>query len=511
MNIATFLQMSADAFGDRQAISDECVSLTYSEWYRAAQQSAEYFLQSGCKFVATLDAHSAVLPIAMYGAALAGIPYVPLNYRLTDSEIDSLLERIPSFLLITSADRVEPYTQRHSSRIVAANEFLSMSTSEPSEGASAIEPPFDEEGIAVQLFTSGTTGAPKVAPLRHKNIAAYILGSVDFGCAGDDDAVVVAVPPYHIAGISAVISAVFAGRRIVLLPSFDAETWLNLARSQRASNAFLVPTMLVRIIEYLDDSGEQANLPALKSLAYGGGKMPESIIRRALELFPEVGFANAYGLTETSSTITVLGPEVHRAALSSDDESIRKRLTSVGVALPSVEIEVRDEDGSVLPANQVGEIYVRGEQVSGEYVGKGSLLDADGWFPTRDSGYFDTGAYLYLTGRTDDVIVRGGENISPGEVEEALMAHSAVADAAVFGISSEQWGETVVAAIQLRPKGEVPVEELQQWVRQRLRSSRVPEQIIFRDALPYTETGKLLRRTLKDELCAVDVIPSARG
>jgi long-chain acyl-CoA synthetase len=165
-------------------------------------------------------------------------------------------------------------------------------------------------------------------------------------------------------------------------------------------------------------------------------------------------------------------------------------------------LQVRDERGAVLGPNLAGDIYVRGGQVSGEYLGVGSLLDTDGWFPTRDRGYVDDGGYLFLDGRADDVIVRGGENISPGEIEEVLLEHPAVVDAAVVAMPSEQWGEAVAAALVLKAGSKTTAVELQDWVKARLRSSRVPETIVFRDSLPYNETGKLLRRVIKQELQA---------
>jgi acyl-CoA synthetase (AMP-forming)/AMP-acid ligase II len=167
-----------------------------------------------------------------------------------------------------------------------------------------------------------------------------------------------------------------------------------------------------------------------------------------------------------------------------------------------VEVEIRGPEGDVLGPDERGEIYVRGEQVSGEYLGRGSGVDAQGWFPTRDAGSMDGEGYLFLEGRADDVIVRGGENISPGEIEAVLLEHEAVADSAVVGIPDEQWGEAVAAVVVARPGRSVSVAELQEWVRTRLRSSRTPQRIEFRQELPYNETGKLMRRVLRDELGA---------
>jgi acyl-CoA synthetase (AMP-forming)/AMP-acid ligase II len=257
--------------------------------------------------------------------------------------------------------------------------------------------------------------------------------------------------------------------------------------------------MLARIVDALAGNAS-ADLPHLRALAYGGGKMPQSVIERAMRLFPGTDFTNAYGLTETSSTISVLGPEDHRAAAASSEPSVRRRLVSVGRPLPSVEVEIRDEGGKPLGPGERGEVHVRGEQVSGEYLGRGSTLLPDGFFATRDGGWLDEEGYLFLEGRIDDVIVRGGENLSPGEIEDVLLEHPAVLDCAVVGVPDEQWGEAVAAAVVVRSGHAVSAEELQDWVRARLRSSRVPQRIAFRDALPYNETGKLLRRVVRAEL-----------
>jgi acyl-CoA synthetase (AMP-forming)/AMP-acid ligase II len=228
--------------------------------------------------------------------------------------------------------------------------------------------------------------------------------------------------------------------------------------------------------------------------------MPLSVIEKAMQLVPDTNFSNAYGLTETSSTVTLLGPDDHREAAASSDEAVRRRLVSVGQALPGVELEIRDEEGRLLGPNQRGEIYVRGEQVSGEYEDRGSVTDKDGWFPTRDAGSLDDAGYLFLEGRADDVIVRGGENLSPGEIEDVLLTHHAVADAAVVGIPDDQWGEGVAAAVVAKPGAEIVVGELQAYVKEHMRSSRVPQIVAVWDELPYNETGKLLRRVVKAKL-----------
>ena len=496
MNLMMLLEMAHSGFGDRVAFANGGDSLTYSELFSAAASAAAEVKASGCERLAVLDVNSLAVPVGLFASAWAGVPFVPLNYRLSADELTGLAAQIAPAYLVTSGDRVDSLTAIPDLTVVSRDAFLEKARSGT---APATEWNMDPEEIAILLFTSGTTGAPKAAVLRHKHIVSYILGSVEFGSADESAAALVCVPPYHIAGISAIASSVYSARRVVQLSNFDAKSWLDLARSERISNAFVVPTMLSRLIDELKET-DSADLPDLLSLSYGGGKMPLPVIERAMALFPKAGFTNAYGLTETSSTVTLLGPEDHREAAASDDPAVRRRLTSVGRALPSLELQIRDEEGNALVPGERGEIYVRGEQVSGEYLGRDSNVGSDGFFPTRDAGSLDAAGYLYLEGRIDDVIVRGGENMSPGEIEDVLLQHPAVSDCAVVGVPDLQWGEAVAAIVVLAPGASAEVAALQAWVKERLRSSRTPERIEFREELPYNETGKLLRRAVRADL-----------
>ncbi len=496
MNIMMLLEMAASGCPERIAFVDPemDVSISYQELFDAAGTMAAILRGSDAGRLAMLDISNIGIPIGLFASGWAGIPYVPLNYRLTDPEIDSLIDRITPAYLVTEPERVAGFRDREGVQVSSRTDFVGQAR----VSGEAPDPwSMDPEDTAVLLFTSGTTGAPKAAVLRQKHLVSYILGSVEFMGADEEEAALVCVPPYHIAGIAAVLSSVYSGRRVVQLANFSAEKWVQIAHDEKITTAFVVPTMLSRIVEELDGA-KNADMPHLQSLSYGGGKMPLSVIQRAMELFPGTDFTNAYGLTETSSTITVLGPDEHRLAAASDEESIRRRLVSVGVPLPGIELEIRDEEGSVQPVGERGEIYVRGEQVSGEYEGRGSVVDNDGWFPTRDAGFVDAEGFLFIDGRADDVIVRGGENMSPGEIEDVLLEHPAVSDVAVVGMPSEEWGEAVVAAVVIAD--EVMAEELQEWVKEHMRSSRVPERIEFWDELPYNETGKLLRRVVKERL-----------
>jgi acyl-CoA synthetase (AMP-forming)/AMP-acid ligase II len=492
MNISLVLQMAADTFPDRAALTHNGVHFTYGQLHAAAKAAAARIEESGAGYVSYLGESSPATVIALFAAAMAGRPFAPLNYRLTAAETNRLIERLVPVYLIADADKVTTVAEGAAKVLLSSEDFLAAVLSGGPEDWDA---PQDADGIAVQLFTSGTTGEPKAALLRNQNLLGYVLGTVEFAAADEDEATLVSVPPYHIAGISAILSSIYAMRRIVQLPQFSPAEWLAQCSAQRVTNAFVVPTMLSRIIDHIDEAGDHPELGSLRALAFGGGKMPLPVVERALTLFPHVAFANAYGLTETSSTIALLGPDDHREAHGNSDPLIARRLDSVGKPLPTVEVEIRDEGGNRLGPDQMGEVFVRGPQVSGEYQGR-KLTDEDGWFPTRDAGFLDKDGFLFLAGRIDDVIVRGGENISPGEVEKVLREHGAVQDVAVVGVPSVEWGETLAAAVVCKPEG-ADVEELKDLVRQRLRSSRVPEHVRFVDALPYNEMGKLLRRNVK--------------
>lgn len=493
MNTGMLIEMAADGIGDRIALGSRRDGVTYAELLDQARRVASVVAGSGAERVVFVAQNSALLPALLFGSGLAGVAFVPVNYRLADEQLRAILARTAPAVAVVDEGAIGR---------VSGMEGLTVLSPSALEARVAVTDPapagfVDPDEIAVLLYTSGTTGEPKAAVLRHKHLASYVISTVEFMSAGDDHAALVSVPPYHVAGMATILTSVYGGRRLVYLPQFDPQRWVDVARDEGITHAMVVPTMLGRILDVVEARGEK--LPSLIHLAYGGGRMPTPVLERALELLPAVGFVNAYGLTETASTIATLGPEDHRAAFESDDPAVRARLGSVGRALPTLEVEIRDPDGKPLPAGERGEIFVRGEQVSGEYLGR-SALTADGWFPTNDGGWLDEGGFLFVEGRLDDVIVRGAENLSPGEIEDTLITHPAVAEAGVVGIPDDEWGETVAAAVVLKPGAEAAVEELQGWIRARLRSSRTPTVIQFRTELPYNETGKLLRRVLRTEL-----------
>jgi fatty-acyl-CoA synthase len=497
VHLAMILQMAADGMGDRVALGPREGGVTMRELAERAGRVGAYLAGRPGERVALVDLNSEAVPVVLFGAALAGKAFVPINYRLADEQLRAIVQRTAPATVIVGEGVTERLGAIDGIEQLTRKELLDVAV----DGDAPLADPYggDPDDVAVLLYTSGTTGEPKAAVLRHRNLASYILSTVEFEGAGEDESAIVSVPPYHIAGVSSVLSSTYSGRRVVHVEAFEPTAWVEVVRAEGVTHAMVVPTMLNRILDVIDADG--AGLPSLRALSYGGGPMPVTVIERAMRLLPDAAFVNAYGLTETSSTIALLGPEDHREAFASDDPAVRARLGSVGQPLPVLEVSIRDAEGEPVAAGEHGEIWVRGEQVSGEYLGRGDVPE-DGWFRTRDGGRLDDAGFLYVHGRLDDVIVRGGENLSPGEIESVLLTHDAVAEAAVVGIPDTEWGEKVVAAVVLRDGCAASEDELRDLVRAKLRSTKTPERIDFRDELPFNDTGKLLRRVLREELAA---------
>jgi fatty-acyl-CoA synthase len=459
VNVAVVLEMAADGLGGRRAIGE----LTYAEVRAAARAVAGRVCREGSHALATGQPNGAHLPIALFGAAWAGASYAPLNFRLPPVAQRELLAGLAP---------------------VSSFDATWLTCAEPAVGSY----PEDPDRPAVVLYTSGTTSAPKAAQLHHANLVSYLFNTAEFGSAGAEEATLLSVPPFHIAGVAAVLSSTYVGRRIVAMPHFEARQWLRLATAERVTHTMLVPTMLARIVSVLRED-PSLRPPALRSLAYGGARTPRPVLEQALELLPGVDFVNAYGLTETSSTVALLGPDDHRDAIASSDPNIRRRLDSVGRSVPGIEFAIED-----------GELWIRGHQVGAGYANHPSSVDGEGWLHTGDRASLDDGGYLFITGRADDLIIRGGENISPSEIEDTLLRHEHVAAAVAVGLPDEEWGERVAALVVAEPATSIDVEALRSWAQERLGSLKTPELIVITDELPTTDTGKVLRRAVRAQL-----------
>jgi acyl-CoA synthetase (AMP-forming)/AMP-acid ligase II len=490
------LESVASAFPERILVGSAdggpaAGSLTAADLLTLAGGGATVLRAAGADAVGFIGTGGPGFPVSLFAAGNAGVPFTPLNYRLPAAQVAELAAGLGEHPVLVADEQYAPGVRDIPGVVVLTTDDWLTAAREAEPAAPA---DVDDEQPAVVLYTSGTTSKPKGAVLRHSHLVSYVLQTVEFASADSGDAALISVPPYHVAGVGTVLTNTFAGRRIVYLPNFAAADWLETVRTEGITQAMLVPTMLSRIVDHL--GGGAADVPALRAVAYGGARMPRPVLEKALTCLPDVNFTNAYGLTETSSTIAVLGPDEHRAALASDDPAVRERLGSAGLLVPGVEGQIRDSSGAVLPAGQPGQLWVRGGQVSGEYLGSGSVLDADGWFHTRDQGWFDADGYLFISGRTDDTIIRGGENIAPAEIEDVLVRHPEVKEVAVIGIPDDEWGTRLVAVIVTEPGSGLSGDEVREYARARLRGSRTPDDVVFRDGLPHTPTGKLLRREL---------------
>ena len=495
MSISLLLEMAASSNPDRTAVVSGEIRLTTSELSALADAGAGVIVASGAQHAAYVGTGGVFLPLLLFSSARAGVAFTPLNYRLSEDGLRQLIDRLPTPLVIADAE-YRDVVSGAGKQVITSDEFIAAArTIEPAPDVPVFPDPDD---VAVVLFTSGTTSRPKAVELTHNNLTSYVTGTVEFDSADPSDASLICVPPSHIAGVGAALSNLYAGRKMGYLRQFDPNEWIRLVRDEGVTTATVVPTMLDRIVSVLE--AETVELPTLRNLAYGGSKVALPLVRKALGLLPDVGFVNAYGLTETSSTIAVLTPDDHRAALAASDDAVARRLGSVGQPVPSVEVQIRAENGTVLEPGRTGELFVRGEQVSGRYTDIGSVLDDDGWFPTKDVAMLDEGGYLFIGGRSDDTIIRGGENIAPAEIEDVLVEHSLVRDCVVVGPEDPEWGQIIVAVVVPTKGGAPDPDELREHVRAHLRGSRTPDRVVFRDELPTNATGKVLRRELVDEL-----------
>jgi acyl-CoA synthetase (AMP-forming)/AMP-acid ligase II len=366
----------------------------------------------------------------------------------------------------------------------------------------ASEAEVDEADLNILMYTSGTTGRPKGVMLTYGDFAAYVCGNTDLADGTPRGAALLSVPLYHIAGITAMLTNVFTGRRLVIHRQFEPAAWLETVRRERITHAFLVPTMLKRVLDHpaFDDEG----CSSLEILAYGAAPMPMPVIRRAIAMFPTtVGFVNAFGQTETTATITMLLPEDHRLEGSAPEvERKLQRLASIGRPLPDVEVRIIDPEGAAVAPGEVGEIAVRTPRLMKGYCSEDDATTqtiVNGWLHTRDLGWMDAEGYVYLAGRKDDLIIRGGENISPAEVEAVLHTHPAIEEVAIIGIPDVEWGEQVIAIVVPRANSPLTAEEVIDWCHQRLASFKKPASVQFVSALPRNALGKVLRKELREK------------
>jgi acyl-CoA synthetase (AMP-forming)/AMP-acid ligase II len=361
----------------------------------------------------------------------------------------------------------------------------------------------DDKDTTILMYTAGTTGFPKGVMLSHTSFSTYVLDNVTPPDPEIEERNILTVPLYHVAGIQAMMAAIYGARTLVMERQFEPEEWMTLVEKEKANRAMMVPTMLKQLLDH--PSFKKHDLSSLRVITYGAAPMPLPVIRQAMEEFPDVSFINAFGQTETASTITALGPEDHHITGTPEEKEKKlKRLASIGKPMADVQMKVIDQEtGKTLGPNEVGEILAKGPRVMSGYwkdeEKTAKTIDKDGWVHTGDVGYVDEDGYYFLAGRSSDIIIRAGENISPEELENVIREHPGVEDVAVIGVPDETWGEEPRAVIIPKKGVKVTEEEIMELCRQKLASFKRPRSVVFVDELPRNPMGKLVKREIREK------------
>lgn len=515
MNTANFLSLPAAMFEDQEILVFGEHRATYGQVLSRVRRLASALAARGVgrgDRVGVLATNSHGYVECYYAAAMAGATFVPLNYRAKLHELEHMISKAEPKILFfeeryrETLDKLQglPGDMQRVTMGAAGDDAAAAFEDVIASGSDDFEDAeVDESDTSILMYTSGTTSLPKGVLLTFGDFTAYVVGTVDMADGEPRGAALNCVPLYHIAGATNIMTSLWTGRKLVLLPQFEPGEWLEAVQREKITHAFVVPTMMKKILDHPEFSS--FDLSSLTNLSYGGAPMPLPVIRRALESFPtSVGFVNAFGQTETTSTLTVLGPDDHRLTGDAEkDELVLRRLTSIGRPLPDVEVKVVDEAGTALGKNETGEILVRTPRVMKGYAGDvkgGAKTDDDGYLHTRDLGFIDDEGYVFLVGRADDMIIRGGENIAPAEVEGVLQTHPAVDEVAVLGLENEEWGQIVAAAVVLRAGESATPDDLSEHCRARLATFKKPELVQIIDELPRNPLGKILRNELRKHL-----------
>jgi fatty-acyl-CoA synthase len=520
MLITEFLDLAALLVPERTAIAFEGERYSYARLKERVNRLADSLNKLGLAKgdrAAILEVNCNQYVEACFAAVKAGGIFVPLNFRIREEELVYLVNKAePKVLFIGSryADMVNSIRSKLSSVkhfIVIGDSYQGMESydelitaGEPEEKTFA---ELKDEDIAVLIFTAGTTGFPKGVPQDHNAYSTYVLSNVDPpDPAAPPETNVLVMPLYHVAGMQALMAAIYGGRTIALMRQFDEKEWLDTVQREKATRVMVVPTMLKRIVDY--PGLAECDLSSVRVITYGAAACPYEVLKKTIECFPGRALINAFGGTETSSTIAALRAEdqviTGKESEAEREKKLKRLATSIGLPMDDVEIQVRDEKGKELPTGQIGEIVVRGPRIMKGYWRDEAKTDkaftADGWYRTGDMGYKDEEGYIYLTGRGDDVIVRGGENIGPDEVESVLSTHPEVEEAAVIGVKDEEWGQQVRAVVRLKKGQKASEQEIIDFCRPHLAGFKRPTSIVFvTQELPKTATGKVLRRELRQK------------
>ena len=513
MNTTEFLMVTSAIAPDRPAIIFEEKQYSFTDLQTRSTKLANALQGMGIgkgDRVAYCDVNTNQCLETYFACAKAGAIYVPLNFRARAEEIEFMIQDSGATVAL-AGERYYPIFEEIKGRLPNVKHYIGLGKHhqgwheyEKVIAGAAEDEVFtdtDEADLTILMFTAGTTGKPKGVMLAHRNFSEYVTNNVTPADPDVEEKNILTVPMYHIAGIQAVMAAVYGGRTLVVQRQFDAEDWMRLVQTHKVGRAMMVPTMLKQLMDH--PSFKKYDLSTLKVITYGAAPMPLEVIKRAIQELPNSRFINAFGQTESAATITMLGPEDHdiRGTTPAERELKLKRLGSIGKPLPDVEVRIMGEDGSFLPTGQVGEIVAKGGRIMKGYwkqeKATSTTIDKNGWLHTGDLGYQDEGGYIFLAGRAKDIIKRGGEMISPEEVENCILEHPGIEDVAIIGVPDTEWGERVRACAVKKAGHNATEAEIIEWCRGRLASFKKPESVIFIDEIPRNPMGKILKKDLR--------------
>jgi acyl-CoA synthetase (AMP-forming)/AMP-acid ligase II len=500
--LGDILRRHAGAPGDKIALRFGEIACSYAELERRACQVANGLATAGVvpgDRVAWLGKNSLNYFEYLIGAAKVGAVMVPINWRLAPPEIAFLLEDCrPAWLVVEPEFRGALPPSLGARGILTSggngDEYVAWRSTQPATdpGRSA-----DVTEPALQLYTSGTTGRPKGAVLTNRSLfglRAEIarLGEPEWYRWSAEDVSLIAMPVAHISGTGWGLWTLHYGATGVITREFDPHAIFDLLTLHRITKIMMVPTAMQIAVRH--PGSKNADFSFLRYIYYGGSPIPPDLQRECLAVFG-CGFVQMYGMTETAGTVVALAPENH-------GEGATARPGSVGRALPGVELRIVDADGRALPVGETGEIATRSLANMVAYFNRpeatAETIDSDGWLRTGDAGFLDADGFLYLRDRVKDMIISGGENVYPVEVENAIRTHPDVADVAVVGVPDEKWGERVLAVVVPKSGAAPTADSIVAWSRERIAAYKSPKSVQFVTELPRNASGKVLRRELRE-------------
>ncbi|MBI4331246.1 MAG: long-chain-fatty-acid--CoA ligase [Chloroflexi bacterium] len=515
MNTVDFLNIAAAVVPDRPAVIFEGKKFTFADVAERSNRLAGAMMKLGIQRgsrVAILQVNTNQFVEAYFAAAKIGAIFVPLNFRAKEDELTYMINYAEADLIFCG-DRYADMVMKMKPSLKTVKHYVSLDVKRPdmlfyndllAQGSpEEVCTEINDNDTTILMFTAGTTGRPKGVPQTHNSFGVYALQNVEPVSPDVAEVNILTVPLYHVAGIQAMLAATYGGRTIAMMRQFETKEWMETVQREKANRAMLVPTMLKWIIDSPDFN--KYDLSSLKVITYGAASMPFEVIKKAIEVLPGVRFINAFGQTETSSTITTLGPEDHviEGTPEEREKKLRRLQSSIGRPMSDVEMRVIGENGSPLPPGEVGEIVARGPRIMSGYwkdaEKTAKAFTRDGWLRTNDMGWMDEDGYFYLAGRGDDMIIRGGENISPEEVENVIYAHPKIEECAVIGIPDTEWGQQICAVVVTKKGEDCAPEEVMEFCKAKIASFKRPAYVVFCDVLPRNPMGKILKKQLREQ------------